>query len=112
VGVVGGTRAALLGEWQPGDAAMLVPFDGTCMEVSLEALWRAASKIVASCLNAYKWAPPIELKGAAGAGCNRARVSSWAEIMAVSLNAVRGMATLAGKNSKVSTIMSDFVLVI
>jgi hypothetical protein len=91
---------------------MLVPFDGTCTEVPVEALGRAASKIFASCLNACNWDIPIELKGAAGTGCNTAWVSAWAVIVAMSLDAVCGMATLVGKNSKVSTILSAFVLVI
>jgi hypothetical protein len=54
----------------------------------------------------------MALKGAAGAGCIMAWVSSWAAIVAMSFDDVLGMATLAGKNSKVSTILSDFVFLI
>jgi hypothetical protein len=71
---------------------------------------RAASKIVASCRNASNCAPPMALKGAAGAGCIMAWVSSLAAIVAMSFDAMRGIATLDGKNSTVSTILSDFVL--
>jgi hypothetical protein len=71
---------------------------------------RAASNIVASCRNASNCAPPMALKGAAGAGCIRAWVSSWDAIVAMSFDAMRGISTLARKKYTMSTILSDFVL--
>jgi hypothetical protein len=52
----------------------------------------------------------MALKGAAGAGYIRAWVSSLAAIVAMYVDAVRGIATLAGKKSTVSIILSDFLL--
>jgi hypothetical protein len=88
--------------------ALLARVDGTGDPV---ADWgRAASKIAASCRNASNCAPPMALKGASDAGCIRAWVSSLAAVVAMSFDAVRDISTLAGKNSTVSTILSDFVL--
>jgi hypothetical protein len=73
---------------------------------------REALNIVASCRKASNCAPPMILNGDAGAGCIRACVSSWAAMVAISLDAVRGVVTFAGKNSTVSTILSALVLLI
>jgi hypothetical protein len=73
---------------------------------------RAALKIVASCRKASNCVPPMILNGAAGAGCIRACVSSWAAMVSISLDDVRGIVTFAGKNSTVSTILSALVLLI
>lgn len=82
------------------------------MKLSVAEGGSAALKIVASCRRAVSWSPPMLLKGAAGAGCRSACVSSCAAMVAISLDAVRGIGIFAGKNSTVSTILSALVLVI
>jgi hypothetical protein len=73
---------------------------------------RTELKIVASCRKASNFAPPMMLHGAAGVGCIMVCVSSWAAMGAISLEAVRGIVTFAGKNSNVSKILSALVLLI
>jgi hypothetical protein len=89
---------------------LLVSVDGTGTEEPVAERGRAALNIVASCRNASNCAPPMALNGATGAGCIRAWVSSWDAIEAMSFDAMRGISTLARKNSTMSTILSDFVL--
>jgi hypothetical protein len=109
-GVVVQNGAELGGDRKIFYGALLVLVDGTEGPVAYRG--RVASKIVASCRNASNCAPPMALKGAAGAGCIRAWVSSLAAIVAMYVDAVRGIATLAGKNSTVSTILSYFLLLL
>jgi hypothetical protein len=67
-------------------------------------------KIAVSCRKASNCAPPMILNGAAGAGCRSACVSYRVAMVARSLDDVRGIATLEGENSNVSTILSAFIL--
>jgi hypothetical protein len=69
------------------------------------------AKILASCLIACIWALPMCANGEAGAGLLRACVSATAASRAASAAEVFGMGELTGKNSTVSAIHSEAVLI-
>jgi hypothetical protein len=113
-GVLGAHAGVVCDDGPDGAAGEVVLVDdGIGTDLSVADGGRVALTIVASCRKASNYAPPMMLNGAACAGCIRACVSSWAAMVAISLDAVRGKVTFAGKNnSTVSTILSALVLLI
>ena len=74
-------------------------------------VWMLVAKISASCLIACIWASPMLANGEAGAGLLRAWVRAAAASRAASAEDVFGMGELTGKNSTVSAIRSEAVLI-
>jgi hypothetical protein len=66
----------------------------------------ACWKISASCLSAPIWSLPIVPKGAAGAGFSRACVRSFAAMVALSAEDMRGMRIPAGKIGGVNSALA------
>jgi hypothetical protein len=67
--------------------------------------------MVANCRSAVSWASPIGWNGAAGLGFWSAAIRSWAACVAALAEESLGILSLLGKNSTVSAIQYDRVLV-